>query len=130
MLRIALATFVVVLMTTGCQSDAQMEAAARKDRQRLDQMFPPGTSRTEIIAKHAGRTGRHTDLPTSDLNQALAGEDFIRWCVGDCVVRGDPPVKSLDCYLAGSGVWDSLDAYVVLYDADDRVIRCYRHHLD
>jgi hypothetical protein len=132
--RTLLAILVVTLLSAGCQSDAQIAAEALKERQMLDTMYPPGMTRADVIARHGGRQGQHTALPCKDENALiapLAGEDFARWCLGDCVVRGDPPVGSVDSCLAGSGFMAmGIDAIVVLYDKEDRVIRAYLRHVD
>ena len=127
--RLILAILVAGILMAGCMSDAEYAAREQKRRQALDSAYPKGMARADAIAKeHLGRP-RHFTLPDENLADWLAGDDYIRWCIGDCVVRGDPPVASVDVFPTPSGIM-GLGALAVLYDADDRVVRAYWRHVD
>jgi hypothetical protein len=131
MQRILLTILIPMLLTSGCVSDAQWAEKERQRRLALNELYPQGMSRADVIAKFGGHEPMHVVLPSPDKNIGnwVADDGFIRWAIGDCVVRGDPPVASVDSFPTPSG-YMGLGVLVVLYDADDHVIRAYWRHVD
>ena len=118
-------SLVLSMVLGGCISDAQYAKMLADYQRRLDENFPPGKIRSQLkfvdLSKPPHAIGAADQSRWGDAS-------FIRWCVGDCVVGGRAVPSSFEELPAPEGF--GLAVVVLLYDADDRLVRAYRRYLD